>query len=238
MTTLNVNTIKPAGATLTLGESGDSVVFADDVKVNTVADVGGNTLWTSNGSGVVSSVRGGVGGAMKLLSTQTASGSANLSFTSGIDSTYDEYIFKFYNLNPATNGVEFSFQGNASGQTGFNETIQSTSYLAWAGEGSGGALGYLAGGDQANGTAYQQLMDDIGNGADEMGTGELHLISPSNTTFVTHFWSTTQCYEKDNQIFTTPTAGYFNTTAAITQIDFKMSSGNFDGVIKMYGIAS
>ena len=66
MTTLNVNTIKPAGATLTIGESGDSVVFADDVKVNTVKDVGDNTLWVSNGSGVLSSVRGGIGGGMKL----------------------------------------------------------------------------------------------------------------------------------------------------------------------------
>ena len=39
MTTLNVNTITPAGDTLNLGESGDSVVFADDVKVNTVKAV-------------------------------------------------------------------------------------------------------------------------------------------------------------------------------------------------------
>jgi hypothetical protein len=30
-----------------------------------------------------------------LLSTQTASASANISFTTGLDSTYDEYIFKF-----------------------------------------------------------------------------------------------------------------------------------------------
>ena len=71
MTTLNVNTIKPAGATLTLGESGDSVVFADDVKCNLVKDVGANTLWSSNGSGVLSSVKAGIGGADKLLATTT-----------------------------------------------------------------------------------------------------------------------------------------------------------------------
>jgi hypothetical protein len=35
------------------------------------------------------------GGTLVLLSTQTASASANISFTTGIDSTYDEYIFKF-----------------------------------------------------------------------------------------------------------------------------------------------
>ena len=32
---------------------------------------------------------------MVLLSTQTASASASISFTTGIDSTYDEYVFKF-----------------------------------------------------------------------------------------------------------------------------------------------
>ena len=32
-------------------------------------------------------------------------------------------------------------------------------------------------------------------------------------------------------------AGYFNVTAAITQIQFKMSSGNIDaGIIQMYGV--
>ena len=33
-------------------------------------------------------------------------------------------------------------------------------------------------------------------------------------------------------------AGYFNTTTAITRVQFKMSSGNIDsGVIKLYGVS-
>ena len=33
-------------------------------------------------------------------------------------------------------------------------------------------------------------------------------------------------------------AGYFNTTTALTRVQFKMSSGNIDaGVIKMYGVS-
>ena len=84
---LNVNTIVPDGSTLTVGTSGGSVVMTDDVKVNTVKDAGGNTLWVSDGSGSVSSVNSAFGGASKLLSTQTASSSASISFTSGIDST-------------------------------------------------------------------------------------------------------------------------------------------------------
>jgi hypothetical protein len=44
-------------------------------------------------------------GSLTLLSTQTASASATISFTSGIDSTYDSYVFKFYNIHPATTNV-------------------------------------------------------------------------------------------------------------------------------------
>ena len=40
-------------------------------------------------------------GDVVLLSSQTASNSASISFTSDITSTYGEYIFKFYNINPA-----------------------------------------------------------------------------------------------------------------------------------------
>jgi hypothetical protein len=47
------------------------------------------------------------GGTLVLLSTQTASASANISFTTGIDSTYDEYIFKFINIHPAVDGAQF-----------------------------------------------------------------------------------------------------------------------------------
>ena len=51
VTTLNVNTIEPAGATLTIGADGDSVVVGgNDIRANTYKDAGGNTLFTSNGS--------------------------------------------------------------------------------------------------------------------------------------------------------------------------------------------
>ena len=38
-----------------------------------------------------------LGGSLILLSEATASASSSISFTSGIDSTYDEYLFIFNN---------------------------------------------------------------------------------------------------------------------------------------------
>ena len=47
-------------------------------------------------------------GSLTLLSTQTASASATISFTSGIDSTYDSYVFKFINIHPANDDQTFT----------------------------------------------------------------------------------------------------------------------------------
>ena len=175
--------------------------------------------------------------AMTLITTNTSSNAATSSFTSGIDSTYKLYIFVYYNVNPATDGADFMFQCNATDSTSYDETITSTSILAWHDEAnSGAALGYLAGGDQAQGTGFQELLQTLGNGGDENGSGFLYLFNPSNTTYVKHFYGTGNGLEADNQCFTSHTAGYINTTTAIDDVQFKMSSGNMDAVIKMYGV--
>ena len=69
------------------------------------------------------------------------------------------------------------------------------------------------------------------------GSGFLHLFDPSNTTFVKHFIASSNVYQEsvfnNNQYI----GGYFNTTSAITRIQFKMASGNIDsGTIDMYGV--
>ena len=238
MTTLNVNTIKPAGATLTLGESGDSVVLVDDVKVNLVKDAGANTLWSSNGSGVLSLVKAGLGGADKLISSQTFTGETSVSFTSGIDSSYKEYIFKFIHINPTVKNARFAFQVNAVGQTGYNETITSTMYQAYHSEGGSSHLGWDPAMTQAQGTGYQPLGEGIGNDADACFASELHLFNPGSTTYVKNFYARSEMMFNNDYNMSQGLGGYINTAAAIDDIDFKISSGSFDGTIKMYGIAS
>jgi len=236
VTTLKVNTIEPAGSTLTLGASGDSVVLADDVKSNTYKDAGGNTLFTSDGSGNLSSVNSGFGDSIKLLSTATASSSASISFT--LPTAYKQVKFGFYNVTPVTDSTDFSFQVNASGGSGFNETITSTYFRAIHNEsGTDATVAYLSAGHQAQGTAYQKMGREIGSGSDESGAGELCLFNPASTTYVKHFYSTMNVYRQDNYSANLRTGGYINTTTNLSEISFKMSSGNIStGTIKMYGI--
>ena len=175
--------------------------------------------------------------AMTLITTNTSSNAASSSFTSGIDSTYKLYIFKFYDVNPATNGVQFSFQANAVGASGYNETMTTTFFTAWHSENDAEtSLAYQASFDQAQGTAFQPLTEGVGDGADESCSGELYLFNPSSTTYVKHFYSRTNEYFEGTYSMDNYSAGYFNTTTAIDDIQFKMSSGNFDGTIKMWGV--
>ena len=175
---------------------------------------------------------------LTLISTATESDVSEIDITSGIDSTYDEYMFVMTDIGPATDNVNFGFQVNADGASGFNETITSTSFWSYHGETSGEtSLGYAAGNDQAQGTAYQDLTWAIGNGSDESCAGILHLFSPSSSTYVKHFYSRVSCNSYNNNSTVFHAAGYINTTTAIDEISFKMSSGNFDGVIQLFGIA-
>jgi hypothetical protein len=184
-------------------------------------------------------------GALVPIKTLTASSSATLSFVDGsdgvtLDSTYPIYLFKFINVHPATNGAAFTFQANASGGSGYNETITSTQFQAYHKEdGSASGLGYNSSNDQANGTSFQKLNGNIRNDNDASGAGYLHIFNPSSTTFVKHF---TAVMVEPEDGSPTPlanlyTAGYFNTTSAIDEFQFKFSSGNIDaGTIKLYGI--
>ena len=181
-----------------------------------------------------------------LIKTLTASDSASLAFVDGasdvtLDSTYDEYMFVFTDINPATDAAEFQFQVNATDDAGGGydtSLITSTFFKAHHQEDDGGTdLAYHTSHDQAQGSGHQTLAYDVGSDADQSVAGIMHLFSPSSTTYVKHFYSrTNNAYSSDISIDTF-VAGYINDTTAIDEVQLKFSSGNFDGVIQLYGIA-
>ena len=180
-------------------------------------------------------------GSMVFIKKLTASSSGTLSFVDGssdvvLDSTYKEYLFTFNNIHPETT-EDFMFQCNAAGGSGYNETITSTTFETYNAE-SGGTpgVGYDASRDQAQGTSFQPLANNIQNDSDSGGAGFLRLFNPSSTTFVKHFIGT-MTYMNGTQSQTIYSAGYINTTSAIDEVQFKMESGNIDaGDICLYGI--
>ena len=198
--------------------------------------------YNNNSISAITSAAAIPSGALTHIKTLTASSSATLSFIHGssdvvFDSTYPIYMFKYISVHPATNDQPFLFQGTTDG-TNFNTTITSTNFQALGREsGSSPNLGYETSQDLAQSTDFQYIQKDFGNDNDQNGAGNLFVFNPSSTTFVKHFMGEgSNSHDADISIHSFQ-AGYFNTTSAITGIQFKFASGNIDaGTIKLYGI--
>ena len=204
--------------------------------------------YNNNSLSAITAASGLTAGAMTLIKEQTASSSATINFVNGtsdvvLDSTYPIYLFKFINIHPASAtyfGVNFS---DDTSSHSYDLTKTSTSFVAWHDEAdTATSLTYRTGYDLGQSTALQALGGDtMSTAADNGGCGELWLFSPSSTTYVKHFISRFKPnYSGGSDPYTQDgyTAGYINTTAAVTAVQFKMNSGNIDaGTIKLYGIA-
>jgi len=181
------------------------------------------------------------GGGLNLISTQTASSSSTIDFTSGLDSTYKEYIFKFINIHPATNAAKFRLIGSTDGGSSYGVATTTSMFEAMQDEsGYNETLRYEDGDDVAQSTSAFPISTGIGSDNDECLSGFLHLFEPSSSTFVKHFLTSTNLVNGSATPYTVSTrvGGYFNTTSAIDAVQFSMSSGNIDsGVIKLYGVS-
>jgi len=193
---------------------------------------------TLDNSGLIKSPEGG--GAWNFISKQTASSSATIDFTSGIDSTYREYLFTFNNIHPETDETQFMFQTDTGTNTSYNQTITSTYFRSKHNEADGGTgVEYKGEQDQAQGTSFQKIAINLGTDNDQSASGYLHIFNPSSSTFVKHFIALTNTYRAEDLNEQGFTAGYVNTTTALTRVQFKMSSGDIDaGDICLYGITT
>jgi len=187
-------------------------------------------------------------GSMTFIKKLTASSSATLSFVDGsdgvvLDDTYKEYVFTYNNIHPATDNVNFSINFSTDGGSNYNVTKTSTSFRAYhAEDGGGGAAGYYAPTDVAQGTGNIPLSFNADGDNDSTMVAFLHLYDPSSTTFVKHFIG------QANEVHDLPRcngnyfAGYCNTTSAVNAVKFngqygEGTNGNIDsGKIILLGI--
>ena len=99
------------------------------------------------------------GGSLVKISSSTASSSSSVSFTSGIDSTYKEYIFIFNNLHLSNDNAQPSINFSIDSGSNYNVTKQTSFHRAEHDEGdSGTELAYKTGRDLANGTGFATLV--------------------------------------------------------------------------------
>ena len=192
----------------------------------------------NNSISAVTSMASLTTGAMTLISEQTASSSASVEFTTGIDSTYPIYKFEFINIHPQTNDVSFDINFSTDGGSNYNVTKTTTVFRARHKEDDTFTqLTYDTGFDLAQSTSNQPLSDTLSNDNDANASGNIFLFNPSSTTYVKNFICNFNALSDSPLTNNQYVAGYGNTTSAINGVRFQMSSGNIDsGTIKLYGI--
>ena len=184
----------------------------------------------------VTSLPFGVGNLIHIQS-QTASNSASISFTTGINSTYKEYQFYFIDVHPRSSSVNLQFNLSTDSGSNYNVTKTSSCFYTYHNEAdSATGFAYQGAYDLAQSTSYQTI-GYVNDGADESVVGTLSLFNPSSTTYVKHYISTTNGYGANTvECYGLYIGGYGNTTSAVNAVRFQMSSGNFDGTIAMFGV--
>lgn len=187
----------------------------------------------SGGSPVASS-----GGAATLLATVTASNAASADFTSSIDGTYDVYKIVASQIIPASNGADLWCRIGDSG--GFDSGASDYFWVS-AGGNSDAVGGFDVGNDSSDGDTKIALLGDIalgfGSASGEVAGLVLYLFDPSDTSNYTvvggnaHYSS-----HSANSMAVINFSGARVAAGAMDRIQFLMSSGNINGVFRLYGL--
>jgi hypothetical protein len=177
------------------------------------------------------------GGYVKL-STSTASADANIDFS--FTGSYDEYVFHYTNIHPATDNAQFMINFSTDSGSNYNVNKTNTIFLSQHGEATESSVGifYKDTLDVANGTGNVMLQVDSGADNDQSTSGWIRIFAPHDTTYIKHFISRCHYSQSGDYAINSFVSGYANTTSALTNIRFTMNTGNIDaGTIEMYGVS-
>ena len=171
------------------------------------------------------------GGAQTLISSATASDDAQVDITSGIDSTYKNYLLRVTMVHPATDDRDFRvrFFTSAGIRTG------SDYQFAYQGRRSNG--GDIQG--NGSGATYISLSPQMhGSDSNEASNYEIVLSDPSNTTFYKSFRYTNNQCNASTLLVAGVGGAMWNSTTAITGVRFYFDSGNIEsGQFDLIGLS-
>ena len=164
-----------------------------------------------------------------LATTNVTSGVSQVDFTSGIDSTYKNYMISFTDVHPATDSVQLQMRISIS------STFKTDTSYIYGGIGRESDAGVISFSD-STGSGFK-LNHNLGNASNESSSGNVILHNPSGTTFSKMFQADATGISAGGRGNKTIVGGFYNSTSAVDGVRFYMSSGNIDlGTFKLYGI--
>jgi hypothetical protein len=169
-----------------------------------------------------------------LVSTQTASSSATISFTD-LSSTYFKYVVEFVGITPQTEGDEFGMRVSSDNGSSYDSGAGNYGYLNWQ--------AHWTGTNRDSGTTtYGPVVynptnttEDVGNGTGEFLHGRLEVFTPTTSAYT---------YAKSDFAYLDETGSLCHgqnsivrlTASAVDAIQFFFTTGNIaTGTLKLYG---
>lgn len=169
---------------------------------------------------------------MVLLAVATASASATIDFTVGVNSTYDEYLVAINGLVPATDNTDLWCRISIG-----------AAFQAGAGAYQYGRLGITSSSATPFGAVSISdtkilMAAGLGSSTGENLSGEVRLLFPSSTTLYKNImWNLSQHDQVPNQVYVSGSGFLFASQSAVDGLRFMMSSGNISsGNFALYGL--
>jgi len=191
------------------------------------AGTAGNIL-KSDGTNFVSSSPASSGASWVLIQSQPASNSTSISFTTGITSTYNTYVFLISNVVPASSGSSLNMQFSSTGgssyiNSGYQSGVTTTAYNSTT---------------VANTNSTSQLRITGGINTSGLGLASANFTIQNVTVGANITWCGTGMYNNGNNVAAlTLIAGGLTNSSVINAFQFSMSSGNISsGTFTLYGI--
>lgn len=178
---------------------------------------------------------GAAGGGLNLIATASASNDATVEFSSGIDSTYDEYIVSLLGVVPALDEKGFWLRTGGDGGASFDSGASDYQWVNhYAQHNTSGSSGNTSDSEIQLAGMTSVI---VGSAANESGVnGHIHLIRPAASTY-TDIWGQVGFETPDGELATQQVAGQRQAAAAVDAIQFLFSSGNIEsGEFKLYGV--
>ncbi len=198
----------------------DEIAFADVDDSNTVKKT------TAQDIADFASASGG----LVLLSTASASNDTSIDFTSGLDSTYEKYIFDYIDLIPATDGADLYIRTDSSAGASFDSGVSDYRYTLVESETSIANI-------NSSGAAQIFVHDAIGSASGEGCSGTIELFNPAGTAQEKVFGIRSHGTKNNGATNFFNGVGIRSSTAIVNAVRFIMSTGNItSGEFKLYGV--
>lgn len=230
-TELNYNDITTLGTaeaskTVTCDASKDIVGLNSVTSTTFVGALTGNA---STATSATSSTTQG----LTWLETQTASTSTSIDMTTGIDSTYDQYVIRLTDYRPVNDGVAVYMRVSSDGGSSFLTTANYAYGVTALSASTGTETISSNGGDTAIVLAGTT---GIGNVATEGMDVTITMMNPSSTAkYVSFSWQGV-FWDNSGVMYFFRGGGSYHATTAINAIRFVHATGNItSGTCSSYG---